>query len=99
MVRFCARDAIIAPSHCSVSTHRRKRAPTIAGPVRGVKRPIDAGTVLGTVGDSGNARGTPPHLHCGSDRFRGGAVNPFVYLRNPTPEAFGAMMRAVFDPT
>jgi len=42
---------------------------------------IEAGAVLGTVGDSGNARGTPPHLHYGIYRFRGGAVNPFVLLR------------------
>ncbi|HEX6085110.1 MAG TPA: M23 family metallopeptidase [Thermoanaerobaculia bacterium] len=44
---------------------------------------IAEGTVLGTVGDSGNARGTPPHLHYGIYRFRGGALNPFVFL-SPT---------------
>jgi len=42
---------------------------------------IEQGTVPGTAGDSGNARGTPPHLHYGIYRFRGGAVNPFVLLR------------------
>ncbi|HUR79116.1 MAG TPA: M23 family metallopeptidase [Thermoanaerobaculia bacterium] len=54
------------------------------GPVREGQL-VDAGTVLGTVGDSGNARGTPPHLHYGIYRFRGGAVNPFVYLSLPRP--------------
>lgn len=41
---------------------------------------VAAGDVLGYVGDSGNARGTPPHLHYGIYRFRGGALNPFFFL-------------------
>jgi peptidoglycan LD-endopeptidase LytH len=40
---------------------------------------VRAGDVLGEVGNSGNARGTPPHLHFGV--FRGDeAVDPYSYL-------------------
>lgn len=42
---------------------------------------VTEGTVLGYVGDSGNAKGTPPHLHYGIYRFRGGAMNPYLFLR------------------
>lgn len=42
---------------------------------------IERGTVLGYVGTTGNARGTPPHLHYGIYRFRGGAMNPYPFLR------------------
>jgi murein DD-endopeptidase MepM/ murein hydrolase activator NlpD len=41
---------------------------------------IKAGTVLGYVGNTGNARGAPPHLHYGI-YARGGAINPFLLLR------------------
>lgn len=41
---------------------------------------IRAGAIVGFVGDSGNARGTPPHLHYGIYRFRGGAMNPYSRL-------------------
>ena len=37
------------------------------------------GTVLGTVGDTGNARGTPPHLHYGVYRADG-AYDPLPLL-------------------
>lgn len=40
------------------------------------------GSVLGSVGDSGNARGTPPHLHYGV-YARGGAFNPYPLLNAP----------------
>jgi murein DD-endopeptidase MepM/ murein hydrolase activator NlpD len=49
----------------------------------GVIRPgdiIGEGAVVGYVGDSGNARGTPPHLHYGIYRWRGGAMNPYFRL-------------------
>ena len=41
---------------------------------------VEAGAALGTVGNSGNARGTPPHLHYGvygSD----GALDPLPRMR------------------
>ena len=40
---------------------------------------IDAGRVLGFVGNSGNASGTPPHLHYGVYEA-GGAINPYPLL-------------------
>lgn len=43
---------------------------------------VAAGTLLGYVGDTGNARGTPPHLHYAIYAV-GGAVNPFPLLRVP----------------
>lgn len=40
---------------------------------------VGAGEILGEVGNTGNARSTPPHLHFGL--FRGGeAVDPYTYL-------------------
>lgn len=40
---------------------------------------IAAGDVLGYVGNSGNAQGTPPHLHYGIYAMRG-AINPYPLL-------------------
>lgn len=42
---------------------------------------VHEGYTLGTVGDSGNARGTPPHLHFGIYQFPGRALNPLPVLR------------------
>jgi len=41
---------------------------------------IEAGRVLGYVGDTGNAKGTPPHLHYGV-YDTGGAINPYPLLK------------------
>ena len=43
---------------------------------------VEAGTVLGYVGDTGNANGTPTHLHYGIYRW-GKARNPYPLLRKP----------------
>lgn len=50
---------------------------------------VDAGTVLGYVGTTGNARGTPPHLHYGI-YTAGGAISPYPMLTRTTPSAVEA---------
>jgi murein DD-endopeptidase MepM/ murein hydrolase activator NlpD len=42
---------------------------------------VEPGDVLGYVGTSGNARGTPSHLHYGI--YRGRALNPYSRLAAP----------------
>ncbi|MDB5036387.1 MAG: peptidase [Chlorobi bacterium] len=41
---------------------------------------VRAGDLIGYVGDSGNAKGTPTHLHYGIYTFIGGAIDPFPFL-------------------
>src|SRR5262249_30584946 len=51
-----------------------------------VGEPVAAGTTLGRVGNTGNARRTPPHLHFGIYRiglWRTRAVDPVPLLRLP----------------
>lgn len=44
---------------------------------------INAGTLIGYVGDNGNAKGTPPHLHYGI-YIATGAVNPYPLIKQTT---------------
>ncbi len=43
---------------------------------------VERGTLLGFVGNTGNARTTPPHLHFSV--YRRGAVDPFYFLYRPS---------------
>jgi len=45
---------------------------------------IEVGDTLGFVGNTGNARTTPPHLHFGLYRGGEGAVDPIPFLAPPT---------------
>ena len=44
---------------------------------------VEPGTVLGYVGNTGNARSTPPHLHFGI--YSGGPVDPLPFIRRGRP--------------
>jgi murein DD-endopeptidase MepM/ murein hydrolase activator NlpD len=46
---------------------------------------VKSGDVLGFVGDTGNAKGTPPHLHFQMADANGPPVNPFPFLRDVAP--------------
>ena len=44
---------------------------------------MEQGDTLGTVGNTGNARTTPPHLHFGVYRSGQGAVDPWWFIHSP----------------
>lgn len=44
---------------------------------------VEPGDTLGTVGNTGNARTTPPHLHFGLYRRGEGAIDPWPWIRVP----------------
>ncbi len=57
---------------------------------------VKAGQVLGTVGNTGNAKTTPAHLHFGVYRGWSGAVNPLPYVKKaaaPAPTVAVALHR------
>ncbi|HKO66825.1 MAG TPA: M23 family metallopeptidase [Burkholderiaceae bacterium] len=58
---------------------------------------VVSGDVLGMVGTTGNARGTPPHLHYGVYRRGRGAINPFPLLANWLAEDKPSMRRRGTD--
>lgn len=47
---------------------------------------VEAGEVLGTVGNTGNARTTPPHLHFGIYERGTGAIDPYWFIAPPRPD-------------
>ena len=47
---------------------------------------IQVGDTLGFVGNTGNARYTPPHLHFGVYRFGRGALDPYPFLYDLAPD-------------
>ena len=55
---------------------------------------VEAGDTVGFVGNTGNARTTPPHLHFGVYRRGEGAVDPYPFLAPPR----GKLVRATADP-
>ena len=46
----------------------------------GAGQRVKTGDVVGYVGTSGNARGTPPHLHFGIYAFREGPIDPLPFV-------------------
>jgi peptidoglycan LD-endopeptidase LytH len=50
---------------------------------------VDPGDVIGTVGNTGNARTTPPHLHFGIYVRDQGPIDPFPFIHQAEGEARG----------
>lgn len=51
---------------------------------------VNAGDVLGTVGNTGNARTTPPHLHFGIYERATGAIDPYWFIAAPRADTTNA---------
>jgi len=49
----------------------------------GAAERVEAGDTLGFVGNTGNARTTPPHLHFGIYRRGEGALDPYPFVHQP----------------
>lgn len=54
---------------------------------------VRKGQVIGTVGNTGNARYTPPHLHFGIYKYSG-PVNPLPYVKNSRKVVLPAAKKA-----
>jgi hypothetical protein len=67
-------------------THLKAFAPGVAS-----GRRVTRGTVVGLVGDSGNAKGGPPHVHFEIHPQGGAAVNPKPFLDRWVAEALAAV--------
>ncbi len=50
----------------------------------GAGQRVAVGDTLGLVGNTGNAKGTAPHLHFGIYRYGRGATNPYPYVHQST---------------
>ena len=68
---------------------------------------VEPGQVIGTVGNTGNARTTPPHLHFGTYEIGYGPIDPIDYITQPKGkistltadlDALGHWMRAQRSP-
>jgi murein DD-endopeptidase MepM/ murein hydrolase activator NlpD len=71
----------VGPGEYWYNAHLDEVAP---GMVVGAR--VEPGTIIGTVGNSGNARTTPPHLHIGHYLEDGDrAVNPYPVLADACP--------------
>jgi peptidoglycan LD-endopeptidase LytH len=48
-----------------------------------IGEPVNAGDVIGYVGNTGNAAGTPPHLHFGIYALAEGPIDPLPFVSGP----------------